>query len=216
LARALGFQDACFSQTDEQILEEFVLAQRDPAFASVSWERLLHEGHLRVSVSALPFEEGNFPTPSGKCEFVSVRMGRDGYDPLPAFVPPAHASLPDAPYPLVCLSPPAHGFLNSTFVNVERLRRREHEPHVVLHPRDASARAVAPEASVRVFNDLGEVRLKAKISDDVVPGTVVAPGVWWTKLSPDGRNINRLVSQAEADMGSGALFYDVRVEVTPA
>jgi hypothetical protein len=39
------------------------------------------------------------------------------------------------------------------------------------------------------------------------------PNAWWSKLSPDGRNVNRLVTQDEADMGAGALFYDVRVNV---
>jgi hypothetical protein len=38
--------------------------------------------------------------------------------------------------------------------------------------------------------------------------------VWWAKHSPDGRNINQVTSQDEADMGAGALFYDVLVTVT--
>lgn len=213
LAAALGFTDPCFAERDEEILRAFVDAQRDAVFAEVTWERLLEEGHVRISVPAVPFEHGNFPTPSGKCEFYCARMEQDGYDPLPTYVPPAHARDADAAYPLLCLSPPAHSFLNSTYVNVERLRRREKEPHVQIHPSDARARAVSDDARVRLFNALGEVTLRAKISEDVVPGTVVAPGVWWTKLSPDGRNVNRLVSQAEADMGAGALFYDTRVQI---
>ena len=46
--------------------------------------------------------------------------------------------------------------------------------------------------------------------------TVLAPGIWWNKHSPDGRNVNQLTPQDETDMGSSASFYDVRVFVEPA
>jgi hypothetical protein len=45
---------------------------------------------------------------------------------------------------------------------------------------------------------------------------VVAPSVWWRKLSPDGRNANDLTSQGVADMGGAATYYDVLVEVAKA
>lgn len=83
----------------------------------------------------------------------------------------------------------------------------------MLHSTDAAARAVRTGQRVRVFNDLGEVTLVARVTADLMAGTVVAPGVWWAKFSEDHRNINQLVPQGEADMGSGALFYDVRVQV---
>ena len=48
-----------------------------------------------------------------------------------------------------------------------------------------------------------------------MPGTVLAPGIWWSKHSPDRRNVNRLTPQDETDMGASASFYDVRVRVEP-
>ena len=42
------------------------------------------------------------------------------------------------------------------------------------------------------------------------------PGVWWAKFSPDGRNVNQLTPQIEADMGSGACFYDVTAFIEPS
>jgi hypothetical protein len=53
------------------------------------------------------------------------------------------------------------------------------------------------------------------VTEAVVPGTVLAPGIWWAKFSPDGRNINQITPQDESDMGAGALFYDTLVTVTP-
>jgi anaerobic selenocysteine-containing dehydrogenase len=218
LAAAMGYEHPCFQQTDAAVLREFVESQTHPRFAGITWERLLAEGYVRLNVPSpyLPFAEGNFPTPSGKCEFSSARMAADGYDPVPTYVPPLwqRGAAPDAG--LVCISPPAHSFLNSTFANVDRFLRREEKPVVQVHPDDAAPRGIADGMTVQMVNDLGSVTLTAQITREIVPGTVLAPGVWWTKHSPDGRNVNQITSQQEADMGAGACFYDTRVWIMPA
>ena len=114
---------------------------------------------------------------------------------------------------LVCISPPAHSFLNSTFGNVDRFLKREGEPLLRIHPQDAAPRQIEDGDTVRVANALGEVLLIAEVTADIIPGTVLAPGVWWAKHSPDGRNINQVTAQDEADMGAGAIFYDAVVTV---
>jgi anaerobic selenocysteine-containing dehydrogenase len=143
-------------------------------------------------------------------------MAADGYDPVPTYHPPLwqQGASPDAS--LVCISPPAHSFLNSSFANVERFQKREQMPVVQIHPDDATARNIAEGMSVQVVNELGSVTLTARITTDIIAGTVLAPGVWWAKFSGDGRNINQVTPQAETDMGSGACFYDTRVWVMPA
>jgi anaerobic selenocysteine-containing dehydrogenase len=212
LSQAMGYADACFTESDEEMLRALVDAQRHPYFQGVSFEHMLEHGYVRMNVPDLPFADGNFPSPSGKCEFYCERMVKDGYDPLPSYTPP-RVSDHDAIHPLVCLSPPAHGFLNSTFVNIDRLRKREGEPSLLVHSADAAPRALSTGDHARVYNARGDLVLRVKVVDDIVPGTVVAPGVWWSKLSPGRKNINQLVPQDEADMGAGALFYDIRVEV---
>ncbi len=219
LAAALGYDEPCFRESDEAILETFVKAQTHPVLASVTWDTLLEQGFARLHVPEpfLPFAEGNFPTETGRCELYSPRMARDGYDPLPAWVPPLSASTesqPSADAPLACISPPAHSFLNSTFVNVPRLQGREKEPLLWMHPTDAAARQLHSGAPVRVWNERGEVCLTVHVTEDIMQGTVLAPGIWWSKFSPDGRNINQTTPQDEADMGAGALFYDVLVHAS--
>ncbi|MFQ5613025.1 MAG: molybdopterin-dependent oxidoreductase, partial [Anaerolineae bacterium] len=223
LAAAMGYDDPAFRQPDQEILREFVESQADPAFSTVTWPVLLEQGFARLNLPDpyLPFAHGGFPTPSGKCEFYSETMARDGYDPLPTWTPPAggggagEVGIGDlsGPQALTCISPPAHSFLNSTFVNVDRLRAREKMPLLWIHPQDAADRGVEDGAPVRVWNDLGQVELTARVTGDIIRGTVLAPSVWWARFSPDGRNINQVVPQVEADMGAGALFYDVRVWV---
>lgn len=218
LAVAMGYEEACFRESDEEILETFVRAQSHPNLATMTWETLLEQGFVRLNVLEpyLPFAEGNFPTPSGKCEFYSVKMAEDGYDPLPLWVPPvsyAEIEGDNGGDGLICISPPAHNFLNSSFVNVERLQLREKEPFLWIHPHDAEKRGIQDGVMVRVYNEAGEVHLKAWVTERVVTGTVLAPGVWWAKFSGDGRNINQVTPQNESDMGASAMFYDVVVQV---
>jgi anaerobic selenocysteine-containing dehydrogenase len=224
LAAAMGYDEPCFAQDDVEILREFIDGQHHPVFKAITWDALLEKGFIRLDVPEpfLPFAEGNYPTHTGKCEFYSEQMARDGYDPLPAWIPPVsasegytRASMAEENGSLQCISPPAHSFLNSTFVNVDRLRAREDEPLLQIHPEDAAPRGIEEGMVATVRNERGSVTLRCRVTEDIVPGTVLAPGVWWSKFSPDGRNINQITPQDEADMGAGALFYDVRVWVEP-
>ena len=54
-----------------------------------------------------PFADGNFPTPSGKCELYSERMLADGLDPLPTYTPPLEDPQADAARPRRRLPDPA-------------------------------------------------------------------------------------------------------------
>lgn len=235
LAAAMGYTETCFQESDEEILRTLIEKQRHPSYASVTWEKLLRDGYARMNLPQpyLPFAEGNFPTPSGKCEFYSEKMARDGYDPLPTYIAPKWQEeeikrqgdreagrrenylSTDLPiyHSLVCISPPAHSFLNSSFANVDRFRKREEQPSVQIHPVDAAPRQLRTGDLVRVWNELGSVTLTAEVTTEIVPGTVLAPGIWWLKFSPDGRNINQITPQDESDMGGSATFYDTRVWV---
>lgn len=225
LAQAMGYTDSGFYEDDETVLRNFVEAQDHPIYESVTWETLLAQSFVRLNLPRpyLPFADGNFPTPSGKCEFYSERMAQDGYDPLPTYTPPKTETPlagrgTSSSSTLVCISPPAHSFLNTSFSHVERLRGREKEPLLWIHPQDATARQIEEGARLRIWNELGAVSLTAHVTDDIIAGTVLAPGIWWNKHSPDGRNVNQLTPQDETDMGASASFYDVRVyvELTPS
>ncbi len=212
LAARLGFEEPCFRDSDEDLCRT--------ALKKMDWERLKQAGWQKLDVPErfAPFARGGFRTPSGKCEFYSDSLEKQGIDPLPFYNPPAEVSgaEPDKDYPLAFLSPPARNFLNSSFANVARFRELEREPHLDMHPRDAEARGIADGDRVRVFNDRGSYELRARVNGKPRPGVVVAPSVWWKKYSPDGRNANNLTSQRIADLGGAATFYDCRVQVAKA
>jgi len=218
LAKRMGYTDACFDDTDEDVCRQ-ALKSTNPRMAGIEWESLKEKGWQRLTVPEVyaPFAEGGFPTPSGKCEFYSETAAKLGFDPLPAYTPPrenvqANPALAQR-YPLAFISPPCRNFLNSSFANLPFALASEKEPRLDIHPDDAKARGITNGERVRVFNDRGSYALKAAVSERARPGVVVAPSVWWRKLSPDGRNANDLTSQGTADMGGAATYYDCLVEV---
>jgi len=215
LAARLGFEEACFRDSDEDICRTALRSEK-PRMKGIEWEGLKAAGWQRLDVPQrfAPFAQGGFPTPSGKCELYSEWLEKQGVDPLPFYNPPAEAAGgASGEYPLAFLSPPARNFLNSSFANLPRFRSQEGEPRLDMHPQDARARGIADGDRVRVFNARGSYELRARVNGKPRPGVVVAPSVWWKKYSPDGRNANNVTSQRTSDIGGGATFYDCRVQV---
>ena len=218
LAQRMGWQDPCFSDTDDQLAEQSI-RWNDARMANSDWETLKRDGWIRYDLPKAPFANGQFYTPSGKCEFYSERMLQEGFDPLPDWVPPYEsvASNPElaARYPLAMISPPARNFLNSSFVNVDSLRASVGEPTLDIHPSDAAPRGIVDGVGVRIFNDRGTLNAKARVTEKAREGVVVGLSIWWKKLAPDGKNANEVTSQQLTDLGRAPTFYDCLVEVAP-
>ena len=214
LAARMGFDEPCFRDSDEDLCRT-ALAGAQPRMHGVEWDALKARGWQRLNVPEryAPFAQGGFPTPSGKCEFYSEALAKQGVDPLPFYNPPAEGP---AEGELQFLSPPARNFLNSSFAHLKRFRDLEGEPRLEMHSADAAARGIRDGDTVRVFNARGSLRLRARVNDRPRRGVVVAPSVWWKKYSPDGGNANNLTAQRVADLGGGATFYDCRVQVERA
>ena len=221
LAARMGLDHPALRDSDEQLARQ-AFRWDDPKLAGVSYERLERETSLRLNVSGphVPFANGGFPTPSGKCELHAPGLEGSGVDPLVGYVPPrenpnSNPKLAER-YPLAFISPPAHHFLNSTFSAQPVFVRREGEPSLTIHPDDAAPRGISDGAMVKTFNDRGSFLAKARVSDAARKGCVVGLSIWWAKLAPGGRNANAVTSQELTDMGGGATFYDCLVEVAPA
>ena len=206
LAQRMGYTDPCFADDDLSLC-------RMAYGEAVDFDVLLDQGFATLATAETPFAQGNFPTPSGKCEFFSERLAAQGLDGLPDHIP-NHETFNSSPaYPLAMISPPARNFLNSSFVNVACLRQLEGEPVLEMHADDASQRGIQNGDVVRVFNQRGMYRCKLEISKRARPGVVHGLGVWWRKLGLDGTNVNQLTSQKLTDLGRAPTFYDCLVEV---
>ena len=226
LAARMGFEDACFRETVDEMID-LALDSDDPWFEGITRERL-EVGQVRMnfegqegaggSVRAvqpfLPFAQGNFRTPSGKAELYSEAVKALGLDPVADFTPPTesrHGKQPGA-LPLELLARKSDNFLNSTFSNVASVREMEEQGLLEISTPDARARGIADGDRVRVFNQRGDILLKARVDGKVQPG-VVSASLNWAKMTPGFQSINALTSEKLADMGNSATFYSVLVEV---
>ncbi len=221
LAARMGFTEPCFRDSDDDMARQ-AWQRSDPRAADLDWDALKRDGwrRLQVAQAYAPFAQGNFPTPSGKCEFWSASEEALGADPLPDYLPPREsvATNPELAgrFPLAFISPPARNFLNSSFGNLPEFVAEEKTPKLDLNPADAAARGLAEGEIVRIRNDRGSFTATLRISDRARAGVAVAPSIWWQKLAPDGCNANAVTSQALTDLGRAATFYDCLVEVERA
>jgi len=221
LAARMGFTEECFRNSDEDLCRQAIESSK-ASMRGIEWESLREKGWQRLNLPErfAPFAQGNFATPSGKCEFHSEAAKAMGMDPLPSFVPPRESARSNpalaARYPLAMISPPNRHFLNSSFANMPFAIAEAKEPTLDMSPADAAARGIADGDPVRVFNDRGSFAARARVGRKAREGVVVALSVWWKKLTADGRNANEVTSQSTTDVGRGATFYDCLVEVERA
>ena len=219
LAREMGAAETHYAKGDEGLIREF-LSKGDASVRGITWEQLARDGWARVELPRpyMPFADGA-PTPSGKVEFYSPWLERQGLPPLPTYVPLAEG--PDnrelaARFPLQCIVPPNRFFLNSSFSQSDLLRRRQGAPTAMLAASDASARGIRDGDSVRVESPRGAARFTARITDATRPGVVVIEGIWWHRFSPDGLGVNVLTSDRVADLGGGPALHSNLVQVSKA
>ena len=225
LGQRMGFTEACFRDTADEMVEQALGEKLDPAMAGITIADLKQHGRARLQLPAepdggfLPFADGIFPTMSGKIEFYSEALASQGLDPLPGFVPsresrhqPAVAGA--ATYPLEFLPRKADNYMNSTFANLPWHQKMEsaHAGVLEVHPDDAALRNIVDGDQVTVFNQRGAIELRALVGRSV-PAGVVAGRLSWNKLSPGGGNVNALTSETLTDIGRGATFYSTLVEV---
>jgi anaerobic selenocysteine-containing dehydrogenase len=227
LASRMGFEDECFSESVDEMIEG-ALASSNPWLKGITRERLERERQVRLNFSGqwsvasgqsettapfLPFAHGNFRTPSGKAELYSEAIKAQGLDPVAEFTPPAESRHGiETNFPLELLARKADNFLNSTFSNLPSVQTMEETNLLEMHSADAQARGITEGEKVRVYNDRGEIFLKARVDGAVQPG-VVSARLNWAKLGPGCRNINVLTSEKLSDLGNSATFYSVLVEV---
>jgi anaerobic selenocysteine-containing dehydrogenase len=210
LAARMGFADPCFRDSEDDMIRA-LLASDHPFVRNITIEEL-DRGHfmrLRVAPNGdpfMPFAQGEFGTPSGKCEFHAETL---------EYTPPVEsrygeAALPGR-YPLELISPKNDDSMNSTLGNREDVDHQTSQLKMDAH--DALARGIVTGDQVRVFNSRGSCLLVAKVDASVAPGVVCAPSTRWPKQSPMFRNVNALTSERLTDKGGGPTFYSCLVQV---
>jgi anaerobic selenocysteine-containing dehydrogenase len=219
LAKKMGYDEPCFSESDEDMIRALIDPAFNPLFEGVTFDLLKAQGFARANVDSPRrpgINSGRWLTPSGKIEIHSERMAQLGLDPLPAHLPETEglaAEAPDRRYPLQVLSAATHYFIGASFQHVPRLQEMMSRPTFELSPADAQSRGIATGDRCRLFNDRGETFGYALVVDGLLPGVVGAPKQLQGSKMKNGVNVNALTSQQEADMGRGPVFYSTMAQI---
>src|SRR5205085_2696658 len=89
IVKAMKLEEPALRDDDQTIIRQ-ALDTTAPKMKGVTLDTLLEKGWTRLNVPTpyLPFVDGEFLTPSGKCEFYSERLKEMGLDPVPTYTPP--------------------------------------------------------------------------------------------------------------------------------
>jgi anaerobic selenocysteine-containing dehydrogenase len=150
-----------------------------------------------------------FGTPSGKIELWSdLAVKLWGVNPLPAYEPPDDFGESHLPFRL--MTPNIASRIHSQFGNLEVVKSVIEKPAWEMSVADARRLGLRSGDAIRVFNSLGEVKGRVKVTSRVRQGSLVFPnGIWLA----EGGGVNRLIKPAETDMGHGAAFHNARVDI---
>lgn len=115
---------------------------------------------------------------------------------------------------------------NSWLHNVPSMVKGRDRCTALMHPADATARALTDGAPVTVTSRIGSIVVTLEVSDDIRPGTIAIPhgwghrepGVGWqVAASLPGANVNLLHDPSITDTFTGnAAVNNTWVAVTPA
>jgi anaerobic selenocysteine-containing dehydrogenase len=206
LAARFGFTDPAFRASDAELMDEAL----DGGDARLGGKRPSTIPLDRATAMTLGGEDAMlfknvFPkTASGKVELASPYLeGRYGAR-LPSWRPVTSS------YPLTLISPASDQRITSTFGG---LHVAEGPPPLEMHPDDARARNLRDGMRVRVWNDLGEVRLPLRVTEVIPRGIVCTLKGAWMATSDNGQTISALCPADHADISEGACYNDARVDV---
>jgi anaerobic selenocysteine-containing dehydrogenase len=219
LARAMGYQDSCFSDSDEDMIRELLDPTFNPLFEGVTYEQLQERGWARGAVDSprrAGINSGRWATPSGKIEIYSETLAKLGLDPLPTHLSEKEG-FEDVElrrrHPLQIISAATHYFIGASFQHVGRLQEMTARPTFELSPQDAAERGIADGDLCRLYNDRGETYGYALIVRGLLPGVVGAAKQLQGSKLPNGVNLNALTSQEVADMGGGPVFFSTLAQI---
>jgi anaerobic selenocysteine-containing dehydrogenase len=199
LARRLGlggeFWDGSFEKCVDDILE--------PSGLTYARLRQHPEGMKPARPAKAAPGKAGFKTPSGKIEIACETLAGHGMSPLPVYQEPPEGPLsrPDLAktYPLVLTTgarvPP---YVNSQYRNIPRLRKLMPDPLAEINPADAAPRGIKSGDNIVITSPRGRVRMKAEVTDTILPGVVSLPHHWAGEA-----NANLLIDDQGLDPVSG-------------
>jgi anaerobic dimethyl sulfoxide reductase subunit A len=196
LAQRMGVDEFMEKSVDE-MLKERAQMNEIPDYEKWSQEGVhwldLAEPHVAFKKQIDDPENNPFPTPSGKIEIYSQQIADIGdpeAPPIPKYIESWESRTDPLAekYPLQLITTHFKRRTNAQFECVPWLRELQ-EQRVMINSLDAEERNINNGEMVRVYNDRGEIMIRAHVTERIMPGVVDVPtGAWY---DPDENGLDR-------------------------
>lgn len=183
-------------------------------FGIKSWQDLRSGPKKAKLTSSASWHDMKFGTPSGRYEFSSDLAADYGHTRLPE-----HKERRKAYDKFRVLTPHTQFGLHSQFVNIDYMEDFNQEPYVYINPVAAKAKKISDGDMVRVFNKVGDVTVKAKLTDNVAEDVILMYEAWFRNQD---YNVQNLVDDESSDMGTfktgapGVAIHDQFADIAKA
>ena len=214
LSKKMGFDNTEIEKNipfpSDEAIEQWLSNLLKP-FPSITLEKLKEGPVLTPVLQEIAFSDFIFNTPSGKIELLSEKAEADwGVNSLPTYVKTKEGKRnKEDKYPFNLMSPNTKNRIHSQFGNLESIKLVDSEPIATINSGDAINKNIHENDFIRVFNDRGELKIKAKIDASLRPGNIVIVNGYWHE---EGSCPNVLSKGRETDMGHGTAFHDNMVD----
>ncbi len=190
-AKAMGFKGFDYQSVSEIYAEHCRLTKgTNLDISGLSYERLTTEGSMQWPVPASD-HKGTSRLFTDRLFFTSSKKAR--FYPID----PENLSEPVSPeFPLILttgrIRDQWHTMTKTGKVN--RLRQHIDKPFLEIHPDDAEIRGIEENDIVVIKNNIGEVRVRARITLDIKKGVVFLPMHWGKLMGTDAGRANNLTT----------------------
>lgn len=210
IAETFGLRDEYTEGRTQEEWTQFLYEQGMAKDADMpSWEEILKQGvYKREAPPAIGLQkfrddpEGNpLGTPSGKIEIYSETLAKlnetweleegDKIFAIPEFDPgyEGYGAVTDE-YPLYCSGFHHKSRTHSSFGFIEELEQAARQ-QMWINPIDAESRGIAMGDICAVKSPAGEIRIEARVTNRIIPGTVGIPQGAWHDADMKGDKVDK-------------------------
>lgn len=200
IARAMGYEKDFPWDTEEEAID-YRFERLGKSLGEIS---NMDYGYKHKVFKEKKYEESGFNTPSKKVEIYSKTLEDLGYDPLPVYyeqIEDKYSSKELAEeYPLTLSTGARYiEYYHSRYRNIRSLKeyKSNKEPMVRIHSQIAKKHKINNGDMVTVKSMRGRINLKAEITDEILPTTLIIKHGW------NSANANELTDNETLDQITG-------------
>ena len=202
LAEKMGYDDEYFKLTEDEMLD-LVLDNPTDAVKELSSEErnILKEGGW----VNMPFSDHHvWKTKTGKIQIINESDSERV---------PRYTECHGGEYPISLVSVPSEYTLNSIFNERDDMKNARGEMKICINTEDALERGIKNGDDVICYNDIGSVKFKAEVTDNVAKGAAAAVGIYGHRNFEGGLGVNALQHDRLSDRGAATTMNDNTIDI---